>query len=70
MGREVRAEMKKLSGREVARRQNCFFLQENEWSRSYRVINQLASLPCNFMTNGFLDPSAFPDFPMKHEISR
>ena len=28
-----------MGGREVARRQNRFFLQENEWSRSYRVIN-------------------------------
>ena len=33
----------------------------NEGSRSYRVTNQHSSLPCNFMTHGFLDPSAFSD---------
>ena len=31
------------------------FLQEGERSRSYREI------PWNFMTHGFLDPSAFPE---------
>ena len=30
-------------------------------SRSYREINQHPSLPWNFITHGFLDPSAFPD---------
>ena len=38
-----------------------FFLQDNEWSRSYREINQHPRLPWNFITHGFLDPSAFPD---------
>ena len=37
------------------------FLQGNEWPRSYREINQHPSLPWNFITHGFLDPSAFPD---------
>ena len=39
----------------------CFLLQGNEWSRSYRKINQHPNLPWNFITHGFLDPSAFPD---------
>ena len=39
-----------------------FFLQRNEWLRSYRVTNQHPSLPWNFTTHGFLYPSAFPDF--------
>ena len=30
-------------------------------SRSYKEINQHTSLPWNFITHGFLDPSAFPD---------
>ena len=34
-------------------------LQGNEWSRSYREINRHPSPPCNFITHGFLDPSAF-----------
>ena len=40
---------------------NCFFffLQENKWSRSYRVTNQHPNLPWHFMTHGFLDPSTF-----------
>ena len=29
-----------MGGREVTGRLNCFFLQENEWSRSYKEINQ------------------------------
>ena len=33
----------------------------NKWSRSYREINRHPSLPWNFITHGFLDPSAFPD---------
>ena len=33
----------------------------NEWSRSYREINQHPNLPSNFITHGFLDPSAFPE---------
>ena len=37
------------------------FLQGNEWSRSYREINRHPSLPWNFITHGFLDPSAVPD---------
>ena len=50
-----------MGGREVTRRYNCFFLQENEWSRSYREINQHPSLPWNSITHGFLDPSAFSE---------
>ena len=33
----------------------------NEWSWSYREINQHPNLPWNFITHGFMDPSAFPD---------
>ena len=33
----------------------------NKWSRSYKVTNQHPSLPWNFVTQGFLDPFAFPD---------
>ena len=33
----------------------------NERSRSYKEINQHPSLPWNFITHGFLDPSVFPD---------
>ena len=33
----------------------------NEWSRSCKEINRHPSLPWNFITHGFLDPSAFPD---------
>ena len=51
-----------MGGREVTRRQNCFFVQGNEWSRSYREINRHPSLPRNFITHGFLDPSTFPEF--------
>ena len=50
-----------MGGREVTE-MNCFFLQKYERSRSHREINQHPSLPWNFITHGFLDPSAFPDF--------
>ena len=46
----------KLQGFETA-----FFLQGNEWWRSYKEINRHPSLPWNYITHGFLDPSAFPD---------
>ena len=36
-------------------------LSSGKWVRSYRVTNQHPSLPSNFITHGFLDPSAFPD---------
>ena len=54
-------ETKMMGGREVAGRKNCFFLQENEWSQSYKVTRQHPNLAWNFMTLGFLDPFAFPD---------
>ena len=38
-----------------------FFVRGNEWSRSYREINQHPSLSWSFITHGFLDPSAFPE---------
>ena len=38
------------------------FCRKDERMRSYRVTNQHPNLPWNFMTHGFLDPSAFPDF--------
>ena len=50
-----------MGGREVTGRWNCFFLRENEWSRSYKATNQHPSLPWNFITHGFLDPSSFPE---------
>ena len=37
------------------------FSAGNEWSRSYREITQHPSRPWNFITHGFLDPSAFPE---------
>ena len=46
----------KLEGDKTA-----FFLQGNEWPRSCRETNQHLSLPWNFITHGFLDPSAFPE---------
>ena len=49
---------------------NCFFLQGNEWSRSYREINQHPGLPWNFITHGFLDPSAFCDIWESAKVSR
>ena len=33
----------------------------NEWSRSCREINQHPSLPWDFFTHGFLEPSAFSE---------
>ena len=47
--------------REVTGRQNCFFLQESEWSRGYTERNQHPHLPWNCMTHRFLHPSPFPD---------
>ena len=41
----------------------------NEWSRSYREIDQHPSLPWNFITHGFLDPSAFPDLFSQTHVS-
>ena len=52
--------------REVTGRYICFFLQENEWSRSYMEINQHPSLPWDFMTHGFLHPSAFPEHSLRN----
>ena len=52
--------------RKITGRQNCFFLQENDRWRSYREINQHPSLPWNFVTHGFLDPSAFPERSRKY----
>ena len=46
----------KLQGDETA-----LFCGKNERSRRYRVTNQHPGLPLNFMTHGFLDPSAFPE---------
>ena len=51
-----------MGGREVKGRYKCFFLRKYEWSRSYREMNQHPSLPWNFITHGFLDASAFPEF--------
>ena len=39
-----------MGGREVTGRQNHFFLQKDEWSRSYREINRHPNLPWNFIT--------------------
>ena len=50
-----------MGSREVTRRQDWFFLQENERPRSYEKINQHPNLPWNFVTHGFLHPSAFPE---------
>ena len=41
-------------GREVTWRFNCFFLLEDEWSRSHRATNQHPNLPWNLVTHGFL----------------
>ena len=41
----------------------------NEWSRRYREINQHPNLPWNFMTPGFMDPSAFPETDFHEEIA-
>ena len=38
-----------MGGRKVTRRQNCFFLQENERSRCYSVINQHPGLPSEIL---------------------
>ena len=46
------------------------FCREMSWSRSYREINQHSSLPWNFITHGFLDPSAFPERRMSHTCVR
>ena len=62
MGREVTGRYKfrcKLSNgwsRSYEEINNCFFLQEIEWSRSYRGIKQHPNLPWNFTAHGFLDP--------------
>ena len=67
MGREVQGDTKlqiqnaicQMGGREVTGRQNCFFLQGNEWSRSYRETNQHPSPPWNFIAHGFWTPPHF-----------
>ena len=46
----------KLQGNETAS-----FCRENEWSRSYKEINQPPNLPWNFITHGILDPSVLPE---------
>ena len=38
----------------------CWEIISNEWSRSYREINQLLS-SMELFTHGYLDPSAFPE---------
>ena len=50
-----------MGGRDVTGRKKSFFLREYDWSRSYKEVNQHPSLPWNFITHGFLDPSAFPE---------
>ena len=32
------------------------------WLQSYKEMNRHQNLPWNFITHGFLDPSAFPEF--------
>ena len=56
---KIQIESCQIDGREVTGRYTCFFLQENAWSLSHRVTNQHPHLPWNFMTHGFLGPSAF-----------
>ena len=51
-----------MGGREATRRENRFSLQENEWSRSYREINQHPNLPWSSTTYGFLGHFAFPEW--------
>ena len=53
------SEWKLSNGWSRSYREIKLLLQENEWSRSYREMNQHPSLPWNFITHGFLDPSAF-----------
>ena len=42
-------------------RGRCHPAARTEWSRSYKVTNRHPSLPWNFATHRFLNPSAFPD---------
>ena len=52
----------KWAGAKLQGDKNASFCREMEWSRSYKETNQHPSPSWNFITHGFLDPSAFPDF--------